>query len=201
MSYKYSDARVCNACGELQIHASKKSTTCIACTTKGVKWCNICHTVKPLVDFDKQGLYPKHFCKSCGSLKAAVYQRQRYSKDSEYREQIIVKTAESQSRRRRGAVGTFTYDEWKVVLDLFDNECAYCGSKEKLTVDHVIPLYKGGPNDISNLIPACKRCNCSKNKSDVIDWYRAQDFYDEAKLRKIAAYIALAQLRLIEKAN
>jgi 5-methylcytosine-specific restriction endonuclease McrA len=43
-------------------------------------------------------------------------------------------------------------------------ECIYCGcdSKKELTLDHVIPQSKGGPNTWENLVTACKRCNCEK---------------------------------------
>lgn len=43
-------------------------------------------------------------------------------------------------------------------------ECQYCGSKEDLEVDHIIPLSKGGNNEDDNLITACHTCN--KLKSD-----------------------------------
>lgn len=42
--------------------------------------------------------------------------------------------------------------------------CAYCGDTDKrsLTLDHVIPQSKGGPNTWDNLVTACKRCNNEK---------------------------------------
>lgn len=42
-------------------------------------------------------------------------------------------------------------------------ECQYCGSKEELEIDHIIPLSKGGNNDDSNLITACHKCNNLKS--------------------------------------
>jgi len=42
-------------------------------------------------------------------------------------------------------------------------ECAYCGSKHDLTVDHVIPKSRGGVWNWDNLVTACHSCN---NKKD-----------------------------------
>lgn len=43
-------------------------------------------------------------------------------------------------------------------------ECVYCGTNNKklLTLDHVIPQSKGGPNTWNNLVTACKSCNGEK---------------------------------------
>lgn len=35
------------------------------------------------------------------------------------------------------------------------------------TIDHVVPQYKGGTNDISNLVNACYACNQRRNKEDM----------------------------------
>jgi len=43
--------------------------------------------------------------------------------------------------------------------------CYYCGRKvppEELTMDHRIPLSRGGTSDKSNIVPACKECNAKK---------------------------------------
>ena len=64
---------------------------------------------------------------------------------------------------------------------LFGNRCAYCGSGDRLTVDHVIPLKAGGLDEASNIAPACVRCNCSKNAAPVETWYRRQEFFTEAR--------------------
>ena len=45
--------------------------------------------------------------------------------------------------------------------------CSYCGEKAD-TVDHIIPRAKGGKDILSNLTPACKRCNCTKNSWDLL---------------------------------
>ncbi len=41
-------------------------------------------------------------------------------------------------------------------------QCAYCGSKESLTIDHVVPRSRGGGSTWDNLITACRSCNSKK---------------------------------------
>lgn len=54
--------------------------------------------------------------------------------------------------------------------------CAICGKKirtfDDLTVDHIIPLSKGGKNEIENCQLAHKRCNSIKSDKmpDVYYW-------------------------------
>jgi 5-methylcytosine-specific restriction endonuclease McrA len=41
--------------------------------------------------------------------------------------------------------------------------CAYCGaSKEKLSIDHIIPKSKGGKMTFENCVAACRACNLKK---------------------------------------
>lgn len=43
-----------------------------------------------------------------------------------------------------------------------NNECAYCGSKKELTIDHILPKSRGGKNSWCNLITCCLSCNLKK---------------------------------------
>ncbi|GAB4414616.1 MAG: HNH endonuclease [Bacteroidia bacterium] len=46
------------------------------------------------------------------------------------------------------------------------NRCAYCGSKDNLTLDHVIPRAQGGRHTWGNLVTACQTCNnCKADRS------------------------------------
>lgn len=43
------------------------------------------------------------------------------------------------------------------------NMCQYCGSKEKgLTIDHVVPTSRGGTNEWTNVVVACRKCQTLK---------------------------------------
>lgn len=59
---------------------------------------------------------------------------------------------------------TFNVSEtlrWEVFED--DNyECQRCGSRRRLTVDHIVPRSKGGRAERGNLQTLCRTCNCQK---------------------------------------
>jgi len=48
------------------------------------------------------------------------------------------------------------------VLRRDGNRCQYCGHRERLTLDHVVPRSRGGPDAWDNLVAACVPCNNRK---------------------------------------
>ena len=40
--------------------------------------------------------------------------------------------------------------------------CQYCGSKNELTFDHLLPRSRGGKTDWDNVVTACSTCNVKK---------------------------------------
>lgn len=55
-----------------------------------------------------------------------------------------------------------------------EHTCLYCGTQHKiaenLTCDHVIPTSRGGSNEWTNCVTACKRCNHAKNDRTPEEW-------------------------------
>lgn len=52
------------------------------------------------------------------------------------------------------------------MLDHYGYKCFYCGKELTFaltTMDHRIPLSRGGDNEQHNLVPACRPCNESKD--------------------------------------
>ncbi|VAX38722.1 hypothetical protein MNBD_PLANCTO02-2633 [hydrothermal vent metagenome] len=68
------------------------------------------------------------------------------------------------------------YDDEKVKLT-YPQACCYCGSPESLSIDHLIPQIKGGPDYSDNLVYACRSCNSSKRDSDLLDWCNRKDTF------------------------
>lgn len=72
-----------------------------------------------------------------------------------------------QYAKRKGAIlateTALTAAEWKAIVQAAKGRCYYCQGKTKLTLDHVIPLSKGGQHTKTNVVPACAPCNSKKN--------------------------------------
>lgn len=50
--------------------------------------------------------------------------------------------------------------------------CAYCGKRVapgELTMDHIVPISRGGKSTKGNVRPVCKACNTAKKSSLPID--------------------------------
>lgn len=64
--------------------------------------------------------------------------------------------------RKFVAQGSFTPSQFKALCRQYGNVCLRCSKKRILVPDHVIPLARGGKNDITNIQPLCRMCNGMK---------------------------------------
>lgn len=60
----------------------------------------------------------------------------------------------------------------EAILNRQQGCCFYCSAPADLTIDHVIPLAKGGRHAIGNLVGACQHCNSQKGAMLLIEWKR-----------------------------
>jgi 5-methylcytosine-specific restriction endonuclease McrA len=66
-------------------------------------------------------------------------------------------------RQHKANPGMHTEGQWRAVLEGMEYCCALCGRGDvPMTKDHIVPVSKGGSNDISNIQPLCKPCNSGK---------------------------------------
>jgi 5-methylcytosine-specific restriction endonuclease McrA len=75
------------------------------------------------------------------------------------------------SQRRRAQSAAFDKADFVGALLTSDGICAYClRPSNRLEVDHVIPLSRGGSCDVNNLVAACARCNRRKSAKTALEW-------------------------------
>lgn len=120
-----------------------------------------------------------------GHLKVAASKLAHYERE---REKVIarskkwaeenpekVRQAKADNRRKRRAAkhaspGSFTAEEFEVLCEGYGNRCLACGDTEAvLEADHVVPLTRGGSDEIGNILPLCGSCN-RKKFVNVIDY-------------------------------
>lgn len=56
------------------------------------------------------------------------------------------------------------------------HKCVYCGRKDLLTLDHLVPISKGGDRFAEdNLVTACLYCNNAKGDMMPLEWLVQKD--------------------------
>jgi 5-methylcytosine-specific restriction endonuclease McrA len=161
-----------------------------------MKTCNRCKTNKPLASFSKNAREANGLCRECKECSKARA-KDRYkkegdklrrqmadqrAKDYEYRLSIErasrhrrkeaqrpLKNARQSVRNRVLQGSKFALDA-KQVAKIYASSCFSCGTNKNISLDHVIPIARGGNHSIGNLMPLCQPCNSSKGKKLLVEW-------------------------------
>ena len=88
------------------------------------------------------------------------------------------------------SIGPLAEDErLKMVLP---QACCYCGSRDRLSADHLIPTKRGGANSGDNLVWACRSCNSSKCARDALEWLAERNQFPALLLLRRYLKLAIA---------
>ncbi len=129
----------------------------------GVKTCRSCEVQKPLDEFgdeprNRDGL--RSWCDDC--QRARTLQWHRDNPDAIFRLKSIRRVLEEEYPVSRA--------DLRGLMARHDGTCAYCGVAEAKSIDHVVPVTRGGKNSIGNLVPCCRPCNSSKGNKLLSEW-------------------------------
>jgi 5-methylcytosine-specific restriction endonuclease McrA len=85
---------------------------------------------------------------------------------------FIVEISEQEIKREKEKARELRKSRWwqnRIAQGL----CHYCGLKfpaTELTMDHLVPVSRGGRSSRGNVVPACKECNNKKKYLLPIEW-------------------------------
>lgn len=127
--------------------------------------------------------------------------RQRRRADPEYRADELADQREWRGRDGNMARGNHTRRARKLgalingplppgtyAAVLSSGPCVYCGAEAR-TVDHVVPLARGGLEVEANLVPACASCNGSKGAKLLQEWDPVRVAHAAACSPKVASML------------
>lgn len=109
----------------------------------------------------------RHLRKTRPELGKAVRDRYRARHP-----ELIRQRQRENTHRRRALMADASPETAACMTQLLKQPCVYCGAVENITIDHVIPLSRGGKHEPANLAPACVTCNCSKGAKLPEEWLR-----------------------------
>jgi hypothetical protein len=71
---------------------------------------------------------------------------------------------------------------------LAEGRCHYCGrpaQPRELTMDHIVPVVRGGRSTHGNVVPCCKDCNSRKRYLVPVEW---TEYLERLRLPRNAAH-------------
>jgi 5-methylcytosine-specific restriction endonuclease McrA len=141
---------------------------------KDYKRCGTCKNLYLILkseryEIDRANLGHQYFvCPTCQEEREYNKNIERISKKE--KEKVLYQNART---RKLGLLSDLTVTEWMEVLDYHDWHCAYCKG-EYTDMDHVIPILRGGGTTSTNVVPACGKCNSSKNALEAVDFLESR---------------------------
>jgi 5-methylcytosine-specific restriction endonuclease McrA len=165
----------CRSCRR-QAEANRRRQRGIAPKIKPIvtdisKECLICHQILPLTSFSpstRGRLGRSAYCKECTYRHYGKFlpkrHRDKYRSTPKHKALHRLTQFRRRSRMEIQSDGTVTET---LLNELYATErCYYCRSKvdpNNRTIDHRIPLSRGGSHSVKNLVMACHQCNSSKS--------------------------------------
>lgn len=133
-----------------------------------------CAYVKGLRDADPGG-FRAHSSAQRRAYRKANPDHVRALDRARYKRRPANHMAVQKSRRRarvKGAPGRgISAAEWRDIRAAALGVCPYCGNRSpRLSLEHIVPIARGGAHDPENVIAVCGSCNRSKRDTPLVVW-------------------------------
>jgi 5-methylcytosine-specific restriction enzyme A len=94
--------------------------------------------------------------------------------------------SEAQMKREKERARHLRQSEWWL-RKVHKGVCYYCQrqvGRAHLTMDHVVPISRGGRSNKGNIVPACKECNTKKKYLVPVEW---EEYLDTLAKRSLVS--------------
>lgn len=88
------------------------------------------------------------------------------------KENFIIQVSDRELKNERQKARLLRQSRWWK-QKLAEGKCFYCQQKfppAELTMDHIVPLIRGGKTTKGNVVPVCKACNHKKKYLLLMEW-------------------------------
>lgn len=85
---------------------------------------------------------------------------------------FISDITEDEIKRERAKAREIRKSQWWK-RKCYEGICYFCKNKypqKELTMDHIVPLIRGGKSRKGNIVPACRECNSKKKHMLPVEW-------------------------------
>ncbi len=85
---------------------------------------------------------------------------------------FIIQVSEKSLKKEKEKARLLRQSRWWK-QKLAEGKCYYCQQKfspKDLTMEHIVPLIRGGKTTKGNVAPVCKNCNNKKNYLFLMEW-------------------------------
>lgn len=142
----------------------------LTCELPATHWARMFGTT---CDWEPQASRPAFQCGTCDDCETPIVEPIGQTPSTYCGEQCAARSARRRRRaREHSAPGTFRFSDVMRQYRRQGHVCAYCKRRPSGLPDpeHVLPLSRGGRNDLSNLVAACRLCNSDKCDMTLTEW-------------------------------
>ncbi len=85
---------------------------------------------------------------------------------------FIIQVSEAELKKEKEKARALRQSRWWQQR-LARSQCYYCGRRfppSQLSMDHIVPLIRGGKTTKGNVVPVCKECNSKKKYLLPMEW-------------------------------
>lgn len=111
------------------------------------------------------------YCVICNKIFTPKRSNSYYCYSNSCQQEIKKQRQRIKDFRKRSVFGHISEYELFTLFNR-DKKCVYCSSENKLTIDHILPISRGGTNEFHNLVLCCQSCNSKKSNNNVFDFCR-----------------------------